>query len=704
MMYRTQAFIFGLTLMFSFGINTSCNVKKGYESLTVYDYFNAKKHLQKGRKYNPSPSSFGLANIYYRHDNPFHNLDSAYHYILEAESTWEQTKETKKQKWKIYGWSDIAIDSLKNLISNEFYRIAKEKMDTSLFTKFIKEHPWSDKIPLAIHQRDSLAFFDAVYKNTSNAYKNFLDIYPESEYKELALQNYHHSLFIENVSGGTIDDFALFIKRYPDSPYKKEADSMIYILSTRENTIQSYLNFIQRFPKNSFYKRAWRELYNLYIGDEYTEEKIRSFLHSFQNTPISDEIKEELNRFHETYLPFIETHLYGLMNLEGESILSPLFHYIGAFEEGLSIVVKDAKYGLINKQLKIQVPHKYDGIMNAPEGRFIVEQNDFLGLIDRNGKELLMKLDEIGEIRNNLPVYVSKNDTFYYVDLNGHRLSQQSFSNANDYQNFFAIVETVTGEGIIDTNFQFVLQPRFKELKYLGGNFYRFADSSGIGVLNISGDTIIPAKYDYISHYHDSLFMVSKSDSLFYLNSKGINAFQTIYSTFPNYQEKALFYNGIAIAVLNDKYGRINTKGNVVTPFDYENIGFGENVFPFKKDGLWGILSKLNKIIVGHQYDAADLQKDGTFLVRLGDSLGVISGKGETIVPIQYQSIDMLFDSVYKIFNGTNYGVYQRDRLLFDCSLENVDSFDKNKIILTEKGYIYYYDLKNNRLIRRKDE
>ena len=63
----------------------SCNVlEKGYESLAEYDYFQAKQKFEKSLKKNTSPAAFGLSQIYGRNDNPFSNLDSAYHYSLLA--------------------------------------------------------------------------------------------------------------------------------------------------------------------------------------------------------------------------------------------------------------------------------------------------------------------------------------------------------------------------------------------------------------------------------------------------------------------------------------------------------------------------------------------------------------------------------------------------------------------------------------------
>lgn len=73
-------------------------VSKGFEALKMMDYFKAKKMFTKGLKYNPEVSSYGLSIIFSRNDNPFYNLDSAYRYVVMADTTWANAKDRKKGK------------------------------------------------------------------------------------------------------------------------------------------------------------------------------------------------------------------------------------------------------------------------------------------------------------------------------------------------------------------------------------------------------------------------------------------------------------------------------------------------------------------------------------------------------------------------------------------------------------------------------
>ena len=80
--------ILGVFCLFFVNLGWANKITKGFEALQEFNYFEAKKLFTKSLKKYPAPASFGLATIYYRKDNPFHSLDSAYKYIGIAKKIW----------------------------------------------------------------------------------------------------------------------------------------------------------------------------------------------------------------------------------------------------------------------------------------------------------------------------------------------------------------------------------------------------------------------------------------------------------------------------------------------------------------------------------------------------------------------------------------------------------------------------------------
>ncbi|NRA13735.1 MAG: hypothetical protein HRT57_17475, partial [Crocinitomicaceae bacterium] len=92
------------------------SIDKGYKALEVHDYFRAKKFFTKGLKYNGAAAAQGLAIIYFRGDNPFHNYDSSYQFIVQSIEGWDMVKQRKKDKWTKYGFTRDSIFSFRQLI------------------------------------------------------------------------------------------------------------------------------------------------------------------------------------------------------------------------------------------------------------------------------------------------------------------------------------------------------------------------------------------------------------------------------------------------------------------------------------------------------------------------------------------------------------------------------------------------------------
>ena len=63
-------------LLVSFALQVfGSKISEAYEALSIFDYFKAKQLFYKSISKYPCQSSYGLATIYFKTDNPFSNLD-----------------------------------------------------------------------------------------------------------------------------------------------------------------------------------------------------------------------------------------------------------------------------------------------------------------------------------------------------------------------------------------------------------------------------------------------------------------------------------------------------------------------------------------------------------------------------------------------------------------------------------------------------
>lgn len=81
---------------------------------------------------------------------------------------------------------------------------------------------------------------------------------------------------------------------------------------------------------------------------------------------------------------------YGVLNTCGQEVISCLYDDIQAFDnEGLFAAMNNEKYALFNENGVQLTPFKYDKIGEFLRGKAFFEINDYIGIIDSSGREVL---------------------------------------------------------------------------------------------------------------------------------------------------------------------------------------------------------------------------------------------------------------------------------------------------------------------------
>ena len=88
-----------------------------------------------------------------------------------------------------------------------------------------------------------------------------------------------------------------------------------------------------------------------------------------------------------TLFPYKKKELWGYMNLNGKSIVDPIYNYAEDIKDGSCLVQKDTLFGCLDSKGKILIPIKFDNIQQLNETPYlIVQKNSLLGIIKTNGE------------------------------------------------------------------------------------------------------------------------------------------------------------------------------------------------------------------------------------------------------------------------------------------------------------------------------
>jgi len=680
-------------------------ITKGYEALQEFNYFEAKKLFTKSLKKHPAPASFGLATIYYRKDNPFHSLDSAYKYIGIAKKNMSSIKLKTKIKLEKYNYSDEAILELDQQISKAFYTICVVDASVSCFNEFIKNHPYSLLLTKAISKRDSLDFVETKKLNSSKSTQDFLNRYPETYLKEEAQNLFYKQQYFEYAQKETLIGYMLFLSECKENPYRSEAENKIYVLSTSTNTLKSYENFIKDHPDNRNVPDAWRKLYKIYMSDAFNSTKFDSFMKKYPNYPFGNELKNDEALARLTLLPIKIKNAWGYMDLQGKLIIPPSYSEAGFFNEDIAAVVQNDKYGFISKANKFIVEPIYDEVSDFFDGRSVVEKDGKFGMIDRNGYSIFEPIfEELGPVSEGM-IFARKDSLYGYYSRNRISLIPERFEEAESFENQLAHVRIQGKEAIIDSVGSFVVKPFFDEVDFFSDTLLIYIENEKYGICNLNGNPVLVANYEYIGKLVDNRAIIVDQGKIGYVNENGQIIIPASYEVYPNYQSYGNFKFGLAKVRKNGKAGLIDENGKTFVPFNFNEIGLISEYMACMKNNKWGYFDKMGKERIKLNYEYAESFRNGCGIITKDSLMGVIDITEKNIIQNVYSTISWLSDTeLLLVESGGIYGLYDTEgKILIPVSYQSITKVNDEFLLLKKGDQMDYYQLKERKLIQLKN-
>ena len=134
-------------------------ISDAFNALSIFDYFKAKSLFYSTQNRYPCQSSFGLAIIFSKSDNPFYNIDSAAKYIIKCKANFKDTA-----SYFGYQISEKSIHVLEQKISYVGFNNYCKNNDIDALNNFLSHFYFSNDsiIKLAYFKRDSIALNKAI--------------------------------------------------------------------------------------------------------------------------------------------------------------------------------------------------------------------------------------------------------------------------------------------------------------------------------------------------------------------------------------------------------------------------------------------------------------------------------------------------------------------------------------------------------------
>ncbi|MFY7815124.1 MAG: WG repeat-containing protein [Chryseobacterium taeanense] len=309
---------------------------------------------------------------------------------------------------------------------------------------------------------------------------------------------------------------------------------------------------------------------------------------------------------------------------------------VRVFSEGLAAVKKNKKWGFIDTNGNLIISIQYDKVdYFRTSGLCAVTQNGKSGFINKQGSEIIPIIyDDTTQEMKDRNVIVKKNGKWSVFDCKGKQLSGfvyddlkrayiSDFSKDIFTRNESTFFENGAALAILDGKYAFInlkAEAAFPNNKFDSASVFDTFKNAVVkrngkyGIIKPDGTFKIPMIYDLIeyfdtNHAFSEYYNARKGKiySIFNRDLKKVGeSYEAVYNDFSNSNPTLIYKN------LQRKTGMIDWQGNILIPFDYDNLQKIEGT-----TFLWAKNGELN---------------------------GIISNQGQVKIPIKYKKIHPVYD------------------------------------------------------------
>jgi hypothetical protein len=532
---------------------SASTIDKAYAALHEYDYFKAKKLFYTQLKKSRVEASFGLATIYYRNDNPFYKLDSAYKYIAICRNAFANLSAEKKQKIT-HNLSDSAIVALHDSISQKAYVVFLKDVTIQSAEKYVEIFHTSTYVKDVLCKRDSLVFNEIKNSQQSAVITNYINMYPQSCYLQNACQMLDYVVYQETTLAKNDVAYLNYIKLYSKTKYTQQAKEELlnYYIETKNATgIYYYIKNINA----SYY--AWNALFSVEIKN-YSEKNLQYFLKKYPEYPDKKQLEEEFVYWKMPLFSIKNGGKYGFVDSTGKVCIEPVYNEVEDFKEGYALAEKDNLYGYINKAGRVKIDFKYTDASSFTQQMAIVQQNKSVFLIDHAAKKISADYDEITDFADNVAI-VKKNNLYGAINYTGEEMIKPNFYSLSDFSENMAAFMQNNKYGFINKQGFTVIAPIFTWVSGFKNNQCRVKIDSRLGVINKRGDFVVEPNYDLIDDTYKGIYLVVKNNLYGFIDSSGCLLSEIRYSYNPSLKTADLT-NGIYMRLIKDNKEELQDK------------------------------------------------------------------------------------------------------------------------------------------------
>ena len=383
-----------------------------------------------------------------------------------------------------------------------------------------------------------------------------------------------------------------------------------------------------------------------------------SSLHA-QNEPWRDEYRQ-VDDFHDGLAAvWLHNKKWGFVNEKGTLVIPAVFDEAYSFDEGVSRVVRNDLYGLIDKKGKFIVPCQYKSIGVCLEGFLSVQDAETgkEGFIDKTGKIVVpIKYDSVDRFFDGMALVYKRDAGCGYVDATGKEVIPLQYADGWAFEQGTVPVKKNDKWGFINKKNKPLTSFVYDDAQPFEEGFSVVTKDDKKGFVNPQGKEIVPLVYENAEKFSEGLAAVKKEGKWGYIDKEGKVIIPFAYSHAGGFEE------GTAYVSIYETNFAIDKTGNCVSGCEqlekdkaqkpkkgwqsrYEFVGETTDDFTVVGNGgLQGLVNKQGKEVIPTKFTEVAVVFNHAF-VALDRKYGMFDLKGKEVIPVIY---DMLIPNELK--------------------------------------------------------
>lgn len=351
------------------------------------------------------------------------------------------------------------------------------------------------------------------------------------------------------------------------------------------------------------------------------------------------------------FLPIKVNYKWGIINLEGDTILTPKYDFIGFFDKfNYAPIRLNHKTGLISHEGKIIVQPNYQVVQAISQHFFIIGFDDKQKGVQNQNQQLIISPNyEEVKLVNNQYFQVKKDAKLGIFDLSGKQILTPNFDKVSirKFENIaFFEVERNQKVGLYSLKGKQILPTSFQKLEIVAENTILAQNENQIWeIRELQNGTKTTTENWKNFDKKNTNFLVLESinktnkKSLYFLVSNKLVT-KGEYDSF-------LFsetFSSYIITQLADKFGLISINGHQILEAKYDELAdLNQGFIAYKKENRWGMIHQNGKRIFAPKFDEIMPFPNNSPVtkIRLSRSYGLINRSGKLLAEVDYRNIEV---------------------------------------------------------------